>query len=61
MAASAALFGAYLLLKWLPELNLQALFNAYFWLVGAVAVAGGIATPLRRTARAASPKSQALH
>ena len=52
LAASAALFGAYLLLKWLPDLNLQTLFDAYFWLVGALAVAGGIALPLRRTVRA---------
>ncbi|KAK9827238.1 hypothetical protein WJX81_001559 [Elliptochloris bilobata] len=50
VAASAALFGAYLLVKWLPDLNLQTLFDAYFWLVGALAVAGGIALPLRRTA-----------
>jgi len=50
VAASAALFGTYLVLKWLPELNLQTLFNAYFWLVGAVAVApaphGAHPTPL---------------
>lgn len=51
VAASAALFGAYLLVKWLPDLNLQTLFDAYFWLVGAVAVASGIAQPLRRTVR----------
>jgi len=56
VAASAALFGTYLVLKWLPELNLQTLFNAYFWLVGAVAVASGVATPLRRTARPPSPR-----
>ncbi len=55
VAASAALFGTYLVLKWLSELNPQTLFNAYFWLVGAVAVASGIATPLRRTARTPRP------
>ena len=52
LAASAALFGAYLLVKFLPDLNLQTLFDVYFWLVGALAVAGGIALPLRRTVRA---------
>ena len=56
LAASAALFGAYLLVKFLPDLKLQTLFNAYFWLVGALAVAGGIALPLRRTVRAAPCK-----
>jgi hypothetical protein len=29
--ASVALFGAYLLIKFLPQLDLQTFFNCYFW------------------------------
>ena len=31
MFASVALFGAYLLIKFLPQLDLQTVFNCYFW------------------------------
>jgi hypothetical protein len=47
VAASAALFGAYLLLKFFPDLNLQTIFDAYFWLLGSVAVVGGFGPPMR--------------
>jgi hypothetical protein len=47
VAASAALFCGYLLIKYLPDLSLQALFDSYFWLLGTVAVAGALAPPMR--------------
>ncbi|CAK0737011.1 hypothetical protein CVIRNUC_000840 [Coccomyxa viridis] len=48
VAASAALFGGYLIIKLFPNLNLQTFFNLYFWLIGSVAVAGNVLPPLRR-------------
>ena len=48
LAASAALFGGFLLVKYLPWVNLQTVFNLYFWLVGTAAVTGAIAPPLRQ-------------
>ncbi|GFR42654.1 hypothetical protein Agub_g3591, partial [Astrephomene gubernaculifera] len=47
LLASASLFGFYLLLKYLPDLNVQVLLNAYFWALGCFAV-GGAAVPLLR-------------
>ena len=47
LAASAALFGGYLLVKYLPNLSLQTLFDCYFWLLGSIAVAGALAAPAR--------------
>ena len=47
LAASAALFGGYLLVKYLPNLSLQTLFDCYFWLLGSVAVGGALAAPAR--------------
>lgn len=45
--ASGALFGGYLLIKFFPDLNIETFLNAYFWLVGSIAVAGAAASPLR--------------
>lgn len=46
--ASVALFGGYLLIKNFPALTFQVVLDAYFWLVGSFALAGGLAQPLRR-------------
>eukprot|EP00191_Tetraselmis_sp_GSL018_P023234 CAMPEP_0177619968 /NCGR_PEP_ID=MMETSP0419_2-20121207/26594_1 /TAXON_ID=582737 /ORGANISM="Tetraselmis sp., Strain GSL018" /LENGTH=390 /DNA_ID=CAMNT_0019119373 /DNA_START=8 /DNA_END=1181 /DNA_ORIENTATION=+ len=48
--ASAALFGGYLVLKFFPGLDVQSALNAYFGLVGTIAVAGNLQWPLRRWA-----------
>ena len=48
IAASAALLGGYLIIKFFPQLSLQVLFNAYFGLLGSVAVAGAFQGPLRQ-------------
>lgn len=48
--ASVALFGAYLLIKYLPQFDLQTFFNCYFWLIGSIAVIGTLAAPLRQLA-----------
>ncbi|KAK9825046.1 hypothetical protein WJX74_003621 [Apatococcus lobatus] len=48
--ASVALFGGYLLVKNFPALTFQVVLDAYFWLVGSFALAGGLAQPLRRLA-----------
>lgn len=50
--ASGALFGGYLLIKFFPDLNIETFLNAYFWLVGSIAVAGAAASPLRSLVRA---------
>ena len=49
--ASAALFGGYLLVKFFPNLSIEAFLNAYFWLIGSIAVAGAAGAPLRRAVR----------
>lgn len=49
-AASAALFAGYLVVKFFPNLNLQAFLNAYFWLIGSIAIFGALQSPLRRSA-----------
>lgn len=36
--ASCSLFGLYLLIKYLPNFSLQTFLDAYFWLLGTVAV-----------------------
>ena len=46
-AASAALFAGYLLVKFFPQLNVQAFLNAYFWLIGSIAIFGALQSPLR--------------
>lgn len=48
LAASAALFGGFLLVKYLPWVNLQTVCNAYFWIIGSAAVIGALGPPLRR-------------
>lgn len=53
VAASVALFGGYLLVKYLPDISLQTVFDAYFWLLGTVAIAGALAPPLRTLVGAA--------
>ena len=49
--ASAALFGGYLLVKFFPNLSIEAFLNAYFWLIGSIAVAGAAGAPLRKAVR----------
>lgn len=51
LAASAALFGGYLLIKLFPDLSLQRFLDVYFWLIGSIAVAGNVIPPLRRAVR----------
>jgi len=48
-AASAALFAGYLVVKFFPNLNLQAFLNAYFWLIGSIAIFGALQSPLRQS------------
>ena len=43
---TVSLFGAYLLIKYLPNFDLQTILNAYFWLLGSVSVAGALPGPL---------------
>ncbi|EIE25839.1 peptidase A22B, signal peptide peptidase [Coccomyxa subellipsoidea C-169] len=50
VAASVALFGGYLLIKFFPDLSLQRFLNIYFWLIGSIAIVGNVAPPLRRAA-----------
>lgn len=38
--ASASLFGVYLVLKYFPDLSLQTLLDAYFFLLGTAAITG---------------------
>ncbi|KXZ51676.1 PSL3 protein [Gonium pectorale] len=45
--ASVSLFGFYLLIKYLPNFNVQAFLNAYFWMLGSFAI-GGAAVPVLR-------------
>ena len=45
--ASVSLFSIYLVIKYMPDLDLQHILDAYFWLLGTVAVAGGLAGPAR--------------
>jgi minor histocompatibility antigen H13 len=47
VAASISLFGIYLLLKYLPDLDIQTLLNAYFFLLGSFAVSSA-SVPLFR-------------
>lgn len=47
VAASVAIFGAYLLFKYFPDLSLQGFFDAYFWLLGSIATVGAFAGPGR--------------
>ncbi|GLC34018.1 hypothetical protein PLESTM_000144600 [Pleodorina starrii] len=47
LLASVSLFGFYLLIKYLPDFNVQAFLNAYFWMLGSFAI-GGAAVPVLR-------------
>ena len=47
VAASAAIFSAYLLFKYFPDLSLQGFFDCYFWLLGTLATIGAFAGPAR--------------
>lgn len=47
VAASVSLFSLYLVLKFLPDLNLQTLLNAYFWLLGSISLVGAFGPTLR--------------
>jgi minor histocompatibility antigen H13 len=38
--ASCSLFGLYLLVKYVPDFSLQTFLDAYFWLLGSVAIFG---------------------
>jgi minor histocompatibility antigen H13 len=40
-----------LLIKFFPDLSIEAFLNAYFWLIGSIAVAGAAGAPLRRVVR----------
>lgn len=46
-AASASLFGLYLLIKYLPNFSIQTLIDVYFWLLGSYAI-GGALVPIAR-------------
>lgn len=55
LAASVALFGGFLLIKYLPWINLQTLSNAYFFLIGSAAVTGALLPPLRHAVSMPAP------
>jgi hypothetical protein len=49
---AVSLFGLYLLLKYLPDLNIQTFLNAYFWLLGGISIIGSFAPTMRSLVRA---------
>ena len=49
---AVSLFGLYLLLKYLPDLNIQTFLNAYFWLLGGISMIGAFAPTMRSLVRA---------
>jgi hypothetical protein len=51
--------GRYLLIKLFPDLSLQRFLDAYFWLIGSIAVAGNLVPPLRQSVLA--PPDMCLH
>lgn len=51
VACSVALLGGYLLIKFFPDLSLSTILNAYFWLLGSVAVSGALAPVARQLVR----------
>ncbi|CAG9461850.1 unnamed protein product [Pedinophyceae sp. YPF-701] len=55
--ASVALFGMYLFVKFLPDLDLKTVVNAYFWLLGTLAIAGVAQGPLATLAGPLGEKS----
>lgn len=54
--ASGALFGGYLLIKFFPTLSIESFLNAYFWLIGSIAVAGAAGAPLRSLVSISNPR-----
>ncbi|WIA37495.1 hypothetical protein OEZ86_014409 [Tetradesmus obliquus] len=48
--ASCSLFGLYLLVKYIPDFSLQTFLDAYFWLLGSVAIYGAARPLLRQLA-----------
>jgi minor histocompatibility antigen H13 len=60
VAASISLFGIYLLLKYLPDLDIQTLLNAYFFLLGSFAVSSA-SVPLFRKVFSDSVGRQSIH
>jgi minor histocompatibility antigen H13 len=50
VAASAALFGIYLVVKYFPDLSFQTAADCYFALIGAIAAGGALAAPARTLA-----------
>jgi hypothetical protein len=47
LAASASLFGVYIILTYFPNISLQTFFDGYFFLVGAVSVSSAASAILR--------------
>lgn len=48
LAASIALFGGYLLIKFFPEFSLQTLLNIYFGILGTYSVASSLGPFLKK-------------
>ncbi|MEW5299878.1 MAG: hypothetical protein WDW36_002850 [Sanguina aurantia] len=46
--ASVSLFGLYIIIKYFPDFSLQTFLNAYFWLIGSIAITGSTAPVLRQ-------------
>ncbi len=57
--ASTALFGAYLLIKFFPDFNLQTFLNGYFWLLGSIAISGAAQPVLRKVTGACGGRGSA--
>jgi hypothetical protein len=55
VAASAALFGTYLLITYLPNLSLQTFLDCYFLLLGSIAISGAATPVLKRFTSGAPP------
>ncbi|KAL6746720.1 signal peptide peptidase-like protein [Haematococcus lacustris] len=50
LAASVSLFSCYLIVRFLPQLSISTLLNAYFWLLGCFAGTGALSPILRQVA-----------
>ena len=50
-APAVFLFGLFCLLKYFPNLDIQSLLSAYFWLLGSVSLVGVFAPSLRTLVR----------
>lgn len=60
VGASAALLGGYVVVKYFPQLSLQVFFNAYFWLLGSVSVAGAFQAPMKKLAQTLGQRNKTL-